>query len=107
MSVSDNVKQTFADLQERFSGNSLGDFTASYLFDLGEDGGQWTIAITDGSGVVSEGDGGSADCTVTVDAENFLKIVSKEANAQMMFMTGKLKVKGNMGLAMKLQKVLG
>ncbi len=107
MSVSENVKTTFGDLQTRFSENSLGDFSATYLFDLGEEGGKWTIAIADGQGTVSEGDAGEADCTVTVDAENFLKIVSKEANAQMMFMTGKLKVKGNMGLAMKLQKVLG
>jgi putative sterol carrier protein len=28
-------------------------------------------------------------------------------NAQMAFMSGKLKIKGDMGLAMKLQKVIG
>lgn len=107
MSVQESVKTTFANMQERLSGGGMGDFTAHYLFDLGEEGGQWTVKIEDGVGNISEGADGDADCTVSVSADNFLKIVSKEANAQMMFMTGKLKVKGNMGLAMKLQKVLG
>ena len=107
MSVQENVKTTFAEMQTRLAEGGLGDLTAHYLFELGDDGGQWTVKIADGVGSVTEGVDGDADCTVTVSADNFLKIVSKEANAQMMFMTGKLKVKGNMGLAMKLQKVLG
>lgn len=107
MSTQENVKNTFAGLQERLAGGNLGSLSASYLFCLGDEGGNWTIKIVDGVGAVSEGDAGGADCTVTVGAEDFIKIVNKEANAQMMFMTGKLKVKGNMGLAMKLQKVLG
>lgn len=106
MSVHDDLKTTFDGMSERLASGNLGDLTATYVFDFGDEGGQWTIKIEDGVGVVSEG-GGEADCTVIVDPENFIKIVKKEANAQMMFMSGKLKVKGNMGLAMKLQKVLG
>lgn len=107
MSVRDNVKTTFAGLQERLANANLGSLTATYLFCLGDEGGDWSIKIVDGAGTVSEGNVGDIDCTVTVDAENFIKIVNKEANSQMMFMSGKVKVKGNMGLAMKLQKVLG
>ncbi len=107
MSVQETVKATFTEMNDRLAAGGLGDFTATYLFDLGDEGGQWTVKIEEGVGGASEGAEGEADCTVTVSAENFLKIVSKEANSQMMFMTGKLKVKGNMGLAMKLQKVLG
>jgi putative sterol carrier protein len=81
--------------------------TALYLFELGEECGQWTVNFEAGKGKITKGVEGEANCTVIVSAEDFLKILSKEANSQMMFMTGKLKVKGNMGLAMKLQKILG
>ena len=47
-----------------------------------------------------------ADCTVKVSLENFLKLVGGEANATGLFMTGKLKVSGDMGTAMKLGSVL-
>ena len=107
MGLQEDVKKTFEEMGKRFQESDLGNLTATYLFKLGDEGGEWTVKFVDGKGEVAEGAPEQADCTVTVSAENFLKIVRKEANAQMMFMTGKLKVAGNMGLAMKLQKVLG
>jgi putative sterol carrier protein len=53
---------------------------------------------------VTEG-AGDADCTFTASAENFEKIVSGEQNPTTAYMTGKLKIKGDMGAAMKLQKL--
>jgi putative sterol carrier protein len=38
---------------------------------------------------------------------DFLKLVGGKLNAQMAFMTGKIKIQGDMGLAMKLQQLLG
>jgi putative sterol carrier protein len=43
--------------------------------------------------------------TITASEETFDKIVSGEQNATSAYMTGKLKVKGDMGAAMKLQKL--
>jgi len=48
-----------------------------------------------------------AKCTVTCASGDFMNIVSGKMNPQMAFMSGKLKIKGDMGLAMKLQKVIG
>ncbi|HMS94325.1 MAG TPA: SCP2 sterol-binding domain-containing protein [Tabrizicola sp.] len=48
-----------------------------------------------------------ADVTLTADAEVFRAILDGEMNATLAFMTGKLAVDGNMGLAMKLGSVLG
>ena len=71
--------------------------------------------VVDGSGTwivdlsvpgVKEGDG-DAQCTVEVNTEDFSAILDKTLNAQMAFMSGKLKIKGDMGLAMKLGQVLG
>lgn len=74
-------------------------------FDFGDDG-QLTI---DGSGdpAVVNNDNGDADCTVVVDMDVFQAIASGEENAQMAFMSGKLKVEGDMGIAMQLGSLLG
>jgi len=45
------------------------------------------------------------DVTITTSEETFEKITSGEQNATSAYMTGKLKVKGDMGAAMKLQKL--
>lgn len=48
-----------------------------------------------------------ADVTLTADADTFRAILEGDMNPTMAFMTGKLSVDGNMGLAMKLGSVLG
>ena len=47
-----------------------------------------------------------AKCTVSATDQDFLAIVNGRLNAQMAFMSGKLKIQGDMGLAMKLQQIL-
>ncbi len=60
--------------------------------------------IVDANGV-REGDE-EADVTMTASAEVFEGILSGDVNATMAFMTGKLTVDGNMGLAMQLGAAL-
>ena len=62
------------------------------------------VAIADGSLTVTEG-AGDADVTFSASEENFAKIVAGETNPTTAYMTGKLKIKGDMGAAMKLQKL--
>jgi putative sterol carrier protein len=79
-----------------------------YEFNItGENGGVWTVDLTKEPGTVQAGSTGNAKCTVTCAAGDFMNIVSGKMNPQMAFMSGKLKIKGDMGLAMKLQKVIG
>jgi putative sterol carrier protein len=61
--------------------------------------------MLDGAGV-RPGDE-EADVTLTADADVFRAILDGEMGATSAFMTGKLKVDGSMGLAMKLGSVLG
>ena len=66
--------------------------------------GEGSIMI-DGSGA-REGDD-EADVTLTAEADVLQGILNGDTNATMAFMSGKLTVDGNMGLAMKLGAALG
>ena len=81
---------------------------SSYQFDLtGDGGGSWVVDLTQASDHVKEGTLENPGVTITMAAEDFVGIVSGKLNPQMAFMTGKLKLKGDMSLALKLQQILG
>lgn len=87
--------------------DKLTSINAIYEFNItGPNGGVWTLDLTAPGGAVSAGSSGKANCTITMEDENFSKLVTGQLNAQMAFMTGKLKVAGNMGLALKLTNVI-
>lgn len=48
-----------------------------------------------------------ADCVMIASQEDFEKMMKGELNSMMAVMTGKLKIKGDMGVAMKLQSIVG
>ena len=73
----------------------------------GSNGGTWTVDLTKESDWVAAGAQGTPKMTITVSDEDFVKIRTKQLNAQMAAMQGKLKFKPmDMGLAMKLAKLL-
>lgn len=87
--------------------DKLTSINAIYEFQIsGPTGGTWTLDLTVPGGSVSSGSSGKAQCTVSMEDESFVKMVTGSLNAQMAFMTGKLKVAGNMGLALKLTSVI-
>ena len=48
-----------------------------------------------------------AACTITTDMETFKGMYDKSVSPQAAFMTGKIKIAGDMGIALKLQSVIG
>jgi putative sterol carrier protein len=98
-----SAKEFFDTLESRIDQSKTAGMTNSYLFDI-DGAGTWKVDVRDGSVKVTEGSG-DADVTITTSEETFEKIVSGEQNATSAYMTGKLKVKGDMGAAMKLQKL--
>jgi putative sterol carrier protein len=97
------AKDFFDGLEARADPSKLEGMSNSYLFDI-EDEGQWVVTVADGKLSVAEGSG-DADATITASGETFEKIVSGEQNPTTAYMTGKLKIKGDLGAAMKLQKL--
>jgi putative sterol carrier protein len=97
------AKDFFDGLETRADADKIAGVNNSYFFDI-EGEGQWLVAVADGAVKVTEGPG-DADATIETSAETFEKIVSGEQNPTTAYMTGKLKIKGDMGAAMKLQKL--
>lgn len=77
---------------------------AVYKFVLsGDNGGTWIVNLKDNPGV-TEGEG-PAQCTIKMEAKDYVDMREGKANGQQLFFAGKLKIEGDMGLAMKLQKL--
>jgi putative sterol carrier protein len=98
-----SARDFFDSLESRVDPGKTAGMNNSYLFDI-EGAGTWKVDVQDGTVSVSEG-AQDADVTITTSEETFEKITSGEQNATSAYMTGKLKVKGDMGAAMKLQKL--
>ena len=68
----------------------------------GEEGGDWIITIKEDKCTVAEGEAEEPNVTVTSDAHDFADLLLGKANGMQYFMMGKIKLAGDLNLAMKL-----
>lgn len=94
MSLSDLA----ANIQSGLSGKT---FQGSLKFDCGEDG---VIVLADQTATTDDCD---TDCTIRISHDNLVKLLTGKLNPMTGVMMGKLKVSGDMGVAMNLGKLLG
>ncbi len=95
--MSDVVTKAVAALQEKIGGG----FDGVVKFDIEDEG----SIIIDHDGVRAGDD--AADVTMTASAETFQQILEGDLNPTAAFMSGRLKVEGDMGTAMRLGAALG
>ena len=77
---------------------------ATILFDLsGDNGGLFWIKVADGVAATGAGEVSDPSMTVKATADDWFAVATGQMNAMQAFMTGKLKILGDMGLAMKMQ----
>ncbi|WP_299283019.1 SCP2 sterol-binding domain-containing protein [uncultured Tateyamaria sp.] len=95
--MSDTVNEAVTVLNEKLAG---ADFSGTAKFDIEGEG----AVMIDESGARAADD--AADVTLSADVETFKAILDGSTNPTSAFMTGKLKVDGDMGMAMKLAAVL-
>jgi putative sterol carrier protein len=101
--VAQTAREFFETLETRVDSGKTAGMNNSYLFDI-DGAGTWKVDVANGQVSVTEG-GDGADVTIRASEETFQAIASGEQNPTTAYMTGKLKVEGDMGAALKLQKL--
>ena len=97
------VKETFDAMAGRFRAEKAAGVNATIQYDItGDQGGTWNAVIKDGTCTVNPGAAAAPSLTITMTSQDWLDMTAGKLSGQMAFMSGKLKLKGDMGLAMKI-----
>ncbi|NXN12381.1 HSDL2 protein, partial [Indicator maculatus] len=102
------VAETFGVIQGAISEEFVRATQGVYQFELsGDDGGTWYIDLKTKSGSAGFGKPPvTADVVMSMSSTDFVKMFTGKLKPTMAFMSGKLRIKGNMALAIKLEKML-
>lgn len=104
MPSKEEIHAFVANLPEIFLPEKAAGMNTVIQFNLtGDNGGTWWIKINDGQCEVHEGEAESPQMTLISSAEDLYAVMTGEANAVSSFMQGKIKVQGDMALALKMQ----
>ena len=102
------IKEIFDAMPNQINADAAKGMNSVIQFKLGgEGGGDYYVEIKDGTAKVSQGTHASPNMTMTLAASDYVDLIMGKLNGQMAFMSGKLKIKGDMGLAMKLAGMFG
>ncbi|XP_061056089.1 hydroxysteroid dehydrogenase-like protein 2 isoform X1 [Eubalaena glacialis] len=102
------VEGTFRIVKDSLSDDVVKATQAIYQFELsGEDGGTWFLDLKSKGGNVGYGEPSDrADVVMSMSTDDFVKMFSGKLKPTIAFMSGRLKIKGNMALAIKLEKLM-
>ncbi|MBS4219453.1 SCP2 sterol-binding domain-containing protein [Bacillus sp. FJAT-49711] len=85
----------------------LQDINAVYQFEIaGEQNGVYQLILKDGIAEVVEGATNESPCTLIMNFNDFKELLSGRLNSTTAYMMGRLKVKGSLGLALRLESIL-
>jgi putative sterol carrier protein len=101
-----DVAQIFAQMPEAFQAERAGDLKAQFQFNItGEGGGNWSVSISDGACAVVEEEADEPNIIIGMAADDFIEMIEGELQPVVAFMQGKIKLQGDMNLALRLQEV--
>ena len=97
------ARQFFEELSAEVEPEQIAGVNHSFLFEVAGEG-SWLVDVRDGELTVTEGWTGEAGTTISTSSETFDRLVAGSQNPMTAYMTGKLKVSGDLNAALKLQK---
>jgi putative sterol carrier protein len=100
------IGEVFEEMSKHFNPSAAGATNAAYQFNIsGPQGGIWAFKIANGACQLVKGGVDSPSVEISLADQDWMAIREGKLNSQMAFMQGKLKIKGDMNLAMKLQSM--
>lgn len=103
-----SCKEIFELMPARFNKDAAKGLDAVFQFNLsGAGGGSWCAIVKDETCAVEEGVHPSPSATISMTAENFLEMIAGKLDGMVAFMSQKLQLLGDMGLAIRMQSIFG
>jgi putative sterol carrier protein len=103
-----SIEEIFENMGEGFDPDKAEGVDAVFQFILtGDNGGEYWLKVADQQCETFKGQHEAPTMVLTATADDYIALVNGELNPMSAFMQGKIKVKGDMGLALKLQSMFG
>ena len=105
MGVDETLKNIFTGMQEAFNPGKAAGQEAVMQYDIDTDEGtkSWTVTISNGACTTAEGTADSPRLTLKLALVDFVRLIFGQADGTQLFMTGKMKLQGDMMFAMQMQ----
>ncbi len=103
--IDPTMQQIFTGMQEAFQPGKAAGVDAVIQYDIETDEGtkSWSVKIADGNCTTSEGATDSPRLTLKLALSDFIRLIFNQADGTQLFMTGKMKLQGDMMFAMQMQ----
>lgn len=106
MAEATNVQSAIDIMKGRFNAGAAAGMDAVYQVNLhGAEAGNYYLKISNGALEAGEGTHDSPNITINMASTDFVDMTNGKLNPTMAYMSGKLKISGDMGLAMKMQSI--
>ncbi|MEN6465907.1 MAG: SCP2 sterol-binding domain-containing protein [Syntrophaceae bacterium] len=101
-----SVKEVFEKMPEAFQSSAASGVDVVFQFKIsGPGGGDWNVAVKGGACTVSSGTAASPSCTLALADADFMGLMSGKLSGMQAYMTGKLKVSGDLMKSQLLSKL--
>lgn len=100
------LEEIFAEMPNRLNAEQAQGVDMTIQFNLsGDEGGDYVLHVADGEANVVEESMDDATATIKMDATDYKQMVTGQLDPMTAFMTGKVKVEGDLGAVMKMQSL--
>jgi putative sterol carrier protein len=104
--VASRIRDVFSRMPEIFDPSAAQGMDAVFQLNItGDGGGNWTAVVKDGTCQIQEGSHEKPSVSLTMSVDTWLAIVNKEINGMQAFMSGQLKVSGDIMLAQRIEQL--
>jgi len=101
-----SIQEMIAQMPQYFVPEAAAGLNVTMQLELsGDGGGLWHMVVADQQIKINEGQSANPNMTLKMTANDYLAMTNGESNPMQMFMSGKIKVGGDMSLAMKMQSL--